>query len=346
MLIRRKTLLAALLLFYLITLTMYYTVFHYTYSRAHDVEKYSVTNDIVSLTTIVTAYFPLDEKAKYSVKKYSEWLPNFFSYIENPMVIFTSQRYVSVLRSLRGKRQSSLTIFVTNFSSALEMPPVKKLYPFFQRNYLIDPERAYHSVDLYAVWCAKSFILNYTASLNPFHSNYFLYVDAGAFRDSNHRFRKWPDDRIMSQIFNAGERILLGMINPVPRRFCDGNFLSQNVPGEDENLIQGGIIAGTTISIRWWTHIYYEMCDFFVQNELFIGKDQNIMNTIALSNPTRIKVILSFRVSCGDVWFAFGAMLASSIENNVLFNDSCRTDNRIELIQPLEQICSNSHNLT
>jgi hypothetical protein len=301
---------------------------------------------MISLTTIVITYYPLDKKAKHSADKYKEWLTNFLSHAENPMVIFTSNFYVPVLRSLRNINTLNATLFVTNFSSALEMPPVKRLHSVFQLQLSDDPERSYHTVDLYAVWCAKSYMLNYTVSLNPFRSKYFIYTDAGAFRDNSHQFKKWPDNKVVSKVFSGDDRLLLSIVYPLPKRLCDNDRLLNGGLDQHEQLIQGGLIGGSATSIRWWSKTYYDMCDIFVKEGRFIGKDQNIMNTIALTNPTRIKVILSFRVSCGDVWFAFGPILANPLEKKALFDANCHANNTDEIIQPLEQICSNIKNLT
>ncbi len=63
------------------------------------------------------------------------------------------------------------------------------------------------------------------------------------------------------------------------------------------------------------------------------------MNPIALTHPDRINMMLSFRVSCGNVWFAFGPLLAYDAERQKLsFSVTCQHQNWSEVIIPLENI--------
>ena len=147
----------------------------------HTTHPLSNTNEQYT-TTVVTAYFPL-RKAKHSRAEYQSWLENLLGFCQSPMIIYTSIEHQPILHRLR-RNGSLITHFVVDYSSPVQMPPIKELIPIFERQLLNDPERSYHSVELYAIWAAKSFILNHSTELNPFRTKYFLYVDAGAFRSS------------------------------------------------------------------------------------------------------------------------------------------------------------------
>ena len=287
-------------------------------------------------TTIVTAYFPLT-RAKHSQSHYLSWLENLLSFCQSPMVIFTTADFHPILYRLR--RNGSLpAFFIVNYKSPLQMPPIEPLVATFERQHQTDPERAYHSVELYAVWCAKSFMLNRSAELNPFRTKYFLYVDAGAFRSSNYRFKKWPDRGAMRTIL-GDNRILLGMIAPLPLRFCPLRYKLSEGP-INLNMVEGGIIGGSAGIIHWWTSVFYGTIDNFRSRNFFIGKDQTIMNALVLAHAQHIRMLLSFRASCGDVWFAFAPLLADVDEKRALsYTTACQQQNVTAISIPFEIVC-------
>ena len=292
-------------------------------------------------TTIVTAYFPLT-RAKHSQSHYLSWLENLLSFCQSPMVIFTTADFHPILYRLR--RNGSLpAFFIVNYKSPLQMPPIEPLVATFERQHQTDPERAYHSVELYAVWCAKSFMLNRSAELNPFRTKYFLYVDAGAFRSSGYRFERWPSKSSIPTIF-SDQRLLLGMIAPLPRRFCPLQYKLSEGP-VSLNLVEGGFIGGSAGIIHWWTSVFYTTVHKYRDTNFFVGKDQTIMNAMALVHANRINMVLSFRVSCGDVWFAFAPLFAEKIERqNRSFSSACQGQNLSKVVIPFDTVCQDIRN--
>jgi hypothetical protein len=293
-------------------------------------------------TTIVVGYFPLS-KAKHSQSEYLAWLKNLLSFCQSPMIVFTTTELRPVLYQLR--RNGSLpSFFIVDYQSPLQMPPIKPLVSTFERQYQTDPERTYHSVELYAVWCAKSFMLNRSAALNPFRTEYFLYVDAGAFRSSNYRFRKWPDSDTIHTIL-SNNKFLLGMIAPLPHKLCPLNYTMKEGPIKMD-LIEGTFMAGSSAAVRWWTSVFYKTIDEYRSRNIFIGKDQSIMNAIALVHADRLNMLLPFRAVCSDVWFAFGALLAKEKERETLsYSVACQNQNASEIIIPFETVCRDRRNL-
>ncbi|CAF4165396.1 unnamed protein product [Adineta steineri] len=293
-------------------------------------------------TTVVIAYFPLS-KSKHSKAQYQSWLKNLLGFCQSPIIIYTSIEYQPILQYLR-RNNSLRTHFIVEYNSPLEIPPIKNLVPVFEQQYPSDPERAYHSIELYAVWCAKSFILNRSAELNPFQTKYFLYIDAGAFRSSNYRFQSWPYEPSVHSIL-ANNRLLLGMISPLPRQFCPPSYtIDKGLIRYD--LIQAGLMGGTADAIHWWTPVFYKTIDIYISKNFFIGKEQNLMNAIALIYPHRINMMLSFRTSCGNKWFAFGPLLANQAEKQKLtFSKTCQHQNLVEVIIPFENICNDPRNV-
>ncbi|CAF2109625.1 unnamed protein product [Rotaria magnacalcarata] len=309
-----------------------------TVPAKHSLAKYSHS----ALTTVVIAYFPL-KKSKHTKAKYLMWLENLLGYCQSPMIIFTSIEYQSVLYRLRRKG-SLASYFIVNYSTPLQMPPIQHLLSIFEQQHKIDPERGYHSVELYATWCAKSFMINRSAELNPFNTNYFLYIDAGAFRSSTYQFRLWPHNEIIQKIC-ADDRLLLGMIAPLPRGFCPLRYKTDEGPIRMD-LVEGGIIGGSARVIHWWTSLFYETINHYISRNFFIAKDQYLMNAIALAHANRINMMLSFRVSCGNSWFAFGPLLANDYEKtNLSYSLNCRQESASSSIISFETVCNDVKNL-
>lgn len=309
---------------------------------------------IQNTTTIVTAFF-FFAKSKHSLDDYKQWLENFFRYTENPMVIFTSKEMLPLVNNLRtayskGMCQSNkncyATMIITDFNSPWEIPPIKSIKDALMTQLNLDPEKEIHSPDLYAVWNAKAWMLQYVTEQNPFRSRYFLWIDAGAFRTENYRFGRWPNQERAVQIFERDRphKVLLSLINPFSKEVC--TKLQNRMAAYDVeqgplklNLIQGGIIGGSSESIRWWSDIYYKTLRIYVRKKWFVGKDQQTMNALALAHPDRINIILTFKLQCGDQWFVFGPLFADRPFVRKNFGNACRLDDLSSAVVPLADAC-------
>ena len=302
----------------------------------------------------MTAFF-LFTKSKHSLNNYKAWLENFFRYTDNPMVIFTSKQTLSLVKNLRTTYSKSMcqsdtscyaTRIITDFDSPWEMPPIKDIKDVLMSQLNMDPEKRIHSPDLYAIWNAKAWMLQYVAEQNPFKTRYFLWIDAGAFRSENYRFGRWPNQERAVQIFEKDRphKILLSLINPFSQEVCIK--LQNRMAAYDVeqgpltlSLIQGGIIGGSAESIRWWSDVYYKTLRMYIRKRWFVGKDQETMNALTLAYPDRINIILTFKLQCGDQWFAFGPLFADQALVRKNFGDACRLDDLLSAVVPLADAC-------
>lgn len=292
--------------------------------------------------TLVTAYYPL-AKAKHSPSEYLSWLENFLAFCQSPMIIFTSPRFRPVLHQLR-RNSSSPSVFIVDYASPLHIPLIRPLIATFTKQLPGDPQGGAHSIDLYAIWCAKSFLLNRSTELNPFQSRFFVYVDAGAFRSADYRFRLWPDVPTLTSVLHA-DRLFLGMIAPLPARFCPLRHTISDGPIRLD-ILEGGVIGGSVSVIRWWTSVFYETVYAYGRKDFFIGKDESVMNAIGIVHASRFSMLLSFRTDCGNPWFAFEPLLARKNETERLpFSSACRQQNLSQVVIPFETICGDARNL-
>lgn len=135
--------------------------------------------------TIVSAFYRLP-KSKHSMEDYRSWLTNFLSKIEGPVVFYTNEESVPMIKELRGDRliTLNLTYKVSNLSispsashhtlesvksqsltshthiierdqSPFEVDVNKGKEEFWEKQTNIDPEKSIHGPALYASWNAK-----------------------------------------------------------------------------------------------------------------------------------------------------------------------------------------------
>jgi hypothetical protein len=126
--------------------------------------------------------------------------------------------------------------------------------------------------------------------------------------------------------------------------FCPLNYtLKEGVIAED--LIQGGMMAGSISSIRWWTSVFYETVREYQSRNVFIGIDEFIINAIALVHADRLNMLLSFRMACGNAWVPFTPLLSEKSEREKLsYSVACQKQDTSTLIIPFETVCSEKRN--
>ena len=238
------------------------------------------------------------------------------------------------------------TMIITDYDTPWEMPAIKNLTDALRSQWNIDPEKYIHSPDLYAIWNAKAWMLQHVAVHNPFRTKYFLWVDAGAFRSAKYRFGRWPNEERAVKIFerNGPNKLLLGLIDRFSTESCtklqDGSapYSVQNGPLQ-QYLIQGTMFGGSQESIQWWSEVYYKTVGFYISKNWFVGKDQDTMNSLALTYPDRINVFLTFKVNCGDPWFAFGPLFSDQSLVRKSFGDRCQLGNISSIVVSPRESC-------
>jgi hypothetical protein len=158
------------------------------------------------------------------------------------MVIFTSKQISRFVESLRNARSSTVcklnqscfpTMIITDSNTPWEIPPIKQIKDALISQLNMDPQKGIHSSDLYTVWNAKAWMLEYAALQNPFKTACFLWVDAGAFRHTFYRFGSWSNQAKVGQIFqeDGQQKLLLGLIV-----LCNYTFVYSKKTGLSEKI--------------------------------------------------------------------------------------------------------------
>lgn len=244
------------------------------------------------MATIVSCYFKLN-KSKVSHEKYLQWMQNMLI-IDNPMIIFCDLSSSHIIHSFRKDKMDITRIIITEFTDFYSYRYFKNFN--IQQN--MDKEiNIGHNTYLYMVWSEKSNFLKRAIELDPFNTEYFLWVDIGCFRIPNKDFIKWPninnvpnDKVLLLSVYSfTNDELNVKTYDDIP------NFQFTNRIGAS---IFGG---GKKILLEWHTK-YYDMIELFILTGKFIGKDQSIMNYVYLLNQDMCRLI-EWKQPCNDIWF-------------------------------------------
>jgi hypothetical protein len=255
-------------------------------------------NDI----TIVTAFFKL-EKNKYN-SDYIDWISNLLQNLNKNLVVFTCPEYYDIILDLRKDFKDKTYIILSSFEDFL----VYKYLNYFKNDLERDHEKNIHNIYLYMIWNEKLNFIKKTIDINPFNSNYYCWCDIGYLRNKNYislYMRNFPN------ILNLTEDKIY-MLN------IDYNFTTEDFQNPFNNkfrylsnTIGGGFIIGKKELIIQIADIYYnQIIPFYINNNLFIGKDQTLYVSLYLLYPNLIKLIRGHNdnfsiTNCELKWFYF-----------------------------------------
>ena len=154
---------------------------------------------------LVSAFFPL-AKSKHTEKQYAAWMTLYLSKIKTHIYFFAPPEIEGMIRRLRGNLPMTLN---TSFATPFDIPPLQGLEARYAEMNKVDPENAYHSSELYAVWSSKTYFLR-EAMMNMqavgMDVEYVFWNDAGSFRDEQD-FAHWPAPERVEEIFTQGAKI-------------------------------------------------------------------------------------------------------------------------------------------
>jgi hypothetical protein len=247
------------------------------------------------MTTIVTSYFQLNQ-SKASHLQYVEWMKNMLI-IDNPMVIFCDEKSEETIYMLRSGKHDKTRIIVTNFKEFYSY----KYANHFLEHYKMDKEqRVGHNMFLYMIWSEKSNFMKRAIELDPFNTDYFLWVDIGCFRRPNTEYINWPNPKKIDNLDKTN--VLLLLVQPFTREEWNCSSRETLPLFQFANRIGGTMFGGGKDILLKWHEKYYEMLEYFISIKRFIGKDQSIMNSVYLLNKDMCELV-NWQPGCPDHWF-------------------------------------------
>lgn len=247
------------------------------------------------MTTIVTAYF-FSKISKASHEIYVERMKNMLV-IDNNMVIFCEKKYSELIRELRKDKLSKTYIIETHYK---EFYSYKYINTFLEHYNKDHEKQVGHNIYLYMIWNEKPHFLKKAIEIDPFNTDYFLWVDIGCFRKKNVDFIHWPNQIRINQI--PKDKILLLEVYPFSEKELECKE-KENLPlFQFTNRIGATIFGGGKEAIIKWHYLYYELLEYFIIIDRFIGKDQSIMNSLYLINRDLCELV-KWKPGCHDPWF-------------------------------------------
>ena len=251
--------------------------------------------NFIVMATIVTGYFQL-EKSKASHDIYMGWMKNMLD-INNPMIIFCDEQNINIIRELRKEKTEKTLIILTNFK---DFYSYKYINNFIQNQQIDTEANRGHNAYLYMIWAEKSNFLKRAIELNPFETDYFLWVDIGCFRRPNTDFLNWPNPTRISEI--PKDKVILLSVVPFSQEELSVSNIDSLPSFQFTNRIGAPIFGGGKKILLEWHTKYYQMLENFIKIGRFIGKDQSIMNSVYLLNK-EICELVSWKQPCHDIWF-------------------------------------------
>ncbi len=257
--------------------------------------------------TVVSAFYPIS--SKFPVERYLQWIQQFWPATCCPLVWFTTPEYAPLFVTMFQDRKGPTLIKTLPMS---EFAAIRKLSPaIWGLARQKDPEQnVHHTPELYAIWYEKKEFVLRVIEENPFGTETFVWCDAGICR-----FPSWIPyiaTRFPLDLMIPRGRLLLLEIDP----FREGAAAAaaDGIPGnfETRNTVGGGIQASDRTGWEAWSRAYDAMFMRYYLAGRFVGKDQNIMASVALEHPNLVHIVPSPKsVNSVERWFFLLPYLAN-----------------------------------
>lgn len=289
-----------LLFLSLLSLVYIFLVFTNYHESNQFPDKFVIIGDshVTSFVTVVSVFVALN-KSKHSQSNYDLWVSNFLNSVDVPLILLCDEMSLNNLIKLRQNRSTTFYI-VNNIKQVLKKIELERKQNYASEYYYhqleLDREKNIHNPNLYAIWNLKSYISNLFAQLNPYKSEYFIYSDAGAWRDN--KFKRWPNKELVKQLrIYQGEKIFFGQISPLV-----GNPLTNDI-------IEGGFFAGSKLAMKNFYDNFFYLHDIRLKEGKFVGKDQIILNLMAFKffNDSIVR-LRTWNLNCNrsyNAWFFY-----------------------------------------
>ncbi|TFK97541.1 hypothetical protein BDV98DRAFT_513603 [Pterulicium gracile] len=231
---------------------------------------------------LVSALFPL-KKSKHSMKSYKAWLYNFLQ-ITTPIYIFLPKSLFSLLPQTLP---DNLTVNST-YDTIFDLPMMKGMEPIYEANWLLDPEKDIHGPELYAIWKSKGWLLEEGYKNRDGEWDHIFWVDAGSFRGQSF-YKHWPDvGRVRDAWAQTDPAAETRIFMPIVRAPYAKHARWKEEDGPiDQDISMASFFGGTPSAVHWYNSVYIAYHDYWLSKNLFVGKDQNLINALFLLFPSR-----------------------------------------------------------
>jgi hypothetical protein len=235
--------------------------------------------------TVVTCYYHI--KSKRSHTHYDSYITNLFSNanIDTNFVIFTSNNLYEYIQK-KTEHMKNIKIIIKDFDT-IEL--FNKYKHIWEHQYFLDKQKdTGRGIECYVLWNSKLNFLKEAYELNFFNSDKFIWMDIGMIRNNSYKphLKTFPNYENISN--DKIDIILLCGFNNLQQKFF-----------QDEVHFSGASYGGSINALDKFHKLYYEKFDEYIENDKFIGCDQQIISSVYLENlqlfnpiiPTNTKII-------------------------------------------------------
>lgn len=240
--------------------------------------------------TVVTAYYSIP-KAKHSENDFYLWAENFLKIPFN-LVVFTDKKNKHWIKSLR--KDLPITIIEKDFND-LYFNRYKTFYDEVAANDKevnhLNGEKYHQNAGLYIVWNEKVILMNEAINLNPYRSNFFVWLDIGTIREKEYLKNIFLTSNLM-----VSDKITFFMNKDI------SNY-SKNYLTDSESGVQGNLQIGDQTAWRVYQYLYKITQYDLMQNNIACGKDQSIMSTMVIRYPELFNLLYQPTKDKGNIWW-------------------------------------------
>lgn len=280
------------------------------YPLTKGISKYSTSHyigwmkNLLSIVNARVVIYTSSSMEDFFRKVYLTRLPKLHEsevVLRNVTTISTLEDY----NSTKGKSMINASmIIITCFNDPYELPPIQ---PYLQSikdtQQALDPERSSHRPPLYALWNSKVWMLHEALALFSKTGALYFWLDVGNYRMPSSNIVAWPDPVKLHKlpIKDLRAKEMLQLLYKEPNHFyplfkpesrnitLEGSIFDYGRHHSD--CIMGCFFGGRPPGIKWYNEIYYKKLEAWYNEGLFIGKEQNLFDAIAMTNADSIKVI-------------------------------------------------------
>jgi hypothetical protein len=264
--------------------------------------------------TLVSCYYKLSQ-SKHTPQSYDKWINNFLLNIDANIVIFVGKEEKEYITSILAKNNkmnsgSMLCNYVLIEKEITDFALVKKYNnAFWDKQAQIDPgKKCGRGQDCYKIWNSKFSFLQEAIQLNPFNSDKFIWNDIGNIREPSASIvdNCLPNYPLYTNI--SRDKMDIVFLKP----FSNLNQMFF----QNEVHFSGSMFGGGKEVLNELCDLFYFYFDVYVNQNLFIGCDQQILATVFMQNPDKFNCIFPINPENVDIWFYLYKHYSSSSTTN------------------------------
>lgn len=228
--------------------------------------------------TLVTCFYKF--KSKHNFGNYIIWINKFVNEIDCNMIIFTNKDMKKLITKLIKKKEKNIIFVEKDFNNLEILKEYKE--DFWIKQYQLDSpcQHGNRTKECYIIWNSKFNFLKEAIELNPFKSDKFIWNDIGSLRE-NKDVKNYPKYTNISS-----DKLDIVILNSFPKKILDKEMFFR-----DQVIFSGAIFGGGKDVILKLYEEYYKIFKKYIEKDLFIGCDQQLIISMYLLNHQFFNII-------------------------------------------------------